>query len=158
VSLGLILYRASPTTLPWIIALLFLVAQAVDAVAAPLAGYVYDKIGRKILYLAFAMSIVPSILVFLSGTGYIIASTVSFGVVFGMQESIYRAAVADLTPMEMRGSAYGVFHTLYGVGLLAGGAVFGFLIDNNLVQVAIPYTIVAQAVAVVLLRRAIRKS
>ncbi|MFH1821209.1 MAG: MFS transporter [Methanobacteriota archaeon] len=158
ISIGLILYRASPNTLPWMVALLYLAAQAVDAVAAPLAGYFYDKIGRKLLYIPFALSIVPSTLIFLSGMEYIIASALFFGVIFGMHESVYRAAVADLTPMEMRGSAYGVFHTIYGFGFLIGGAAFGFFIDNNLTYAAISYSAVAQVLAVILLHKTLKKS
>lgn len=153
VSVGLILYQVSPAVLPWVVSLIYLATQAVDAVSAPLAGYLYDSIGRKLLYLPFALSILPSTLIFLGGTEYIIASALLFGVIYGMHESIYRAAVADLTPIEMRGSAYGVFHTLYGLGFLIGGAAFGFFLENGFLHLAVPYTIAAQALAIFLLRK-----
>jgi MFS family permease len=73
-----------------------------------------------------------------------------------MHESIYRAAVADMTPAEVRGSAYGVFHTLYGLGFLIGGAVFGFFLDNNLLYFAISYAILTQALAIFLLHETLK--
>ena len=156
VSIALILYRASPAALPWVVSLLYLTTQAVDAISAPIAGYLYDSVGRKLLYLPFALSILPSILIFFGGLEYVVASALLFGVIYGMHESIYRAAVADMTPTGVRGSAYGVFHTLYGFGFLVGGAVFGFFLDNNLVYIAIPYVVSTQMLAIFLLRKTLK--
>lgn len=158
VSIALILYRASPGALPWAISILYLATQAVDAVTAPVAGYIYDSIGRKLLYLPFALSILPSTLIFLDGTGFAILSALLFGVIFGMHESIYRAAVADMTSPEIRGSAYGIFHTFYGFGFLIGGGVFGFLLDQNLFHFALPYVIIVQALAIFFLHKTLKKS
>lgn len=153
VSIALILYRASPAALPWVVSLLYLTTQAVDAASAPIAGYLYDSVGRKILYFPFALSILPSILIFFGGLECVVASAILFGVIYGMHESIYRAAVADMTPAGVRGSAYGVFHTLYGFGFLVGGAAFGFFLDNSLTYIAIPYVVLTQALAIFLLRK-----
>lgn len=158
VSIGLILYRASPETLPWLVALVYLLAQAVDAATAPLAGYLYDRMGRKLLYFPFALSVLPSALVFIPGLEFIVLSVVLFGVIFGMHESVYRAAVADLTPMELRGSAYGVFHTFYGFGFLVSGAIFGLLLDNDLALLAVLFSILVQISAMILLRKTLSGS
>jgi len=158
VSIALILYRASPAVLPWAVSLLYLATQAVDAVAAPIAGYVYDSVGRKLLYLPFALSILPSILIFLGGIEYTIASALLFGIIFGMHESIYRAAVADITSAKIRGSAYGIFHTFYGLGFLIGGFAFGFFLDNDLFYLALPYTLITQALAAFFLHKTLIKS
>ena len=158
VSIALILYRASPGALPWAISILYLATQAVDAVTAPVAGYIYDSVGRKLLYLPFALSILPSTLIFLEGMEYAILSALLFGVIFGMHESIYRAAVADMTSAEIRGSAYGIFHTFYGFGFLIGGGVFGFFLDHNLFHLALPYIIISQALAIFFLHKTLKKS
>jgi len=156
VSIALILYRASPSALPWAVSLLYLVTQAVDAISAPIAGYIYDSVGRRLLYFPFVLSVIPSTLIFLGGLECVVASAILFGAIFGMHESIYRAAVADMTPAEVRGSAYGVFHTLYGLGFLIGGAVFGFFLDNNLLYFAISYAILTQALAIFLLHETLK--
>jgi MFS family permease len=156
VSIGLILYRAYDFgALAWVVAILYLVTQAVDAASAPLAGHAYDTIGRKVLYLPFVLSILPSTLIFFSGLEFVVISAILFGIIFGMHESIYRAAVADLTDPEVRGSAYGVFHTIYGLGLMIGASVFGLFLDRGLVYIAVPYVILTQALAVSLLRKTI---
>jgi MFS family permease len=41
-----------------------------------------------------------------------------------------RAAIADLIPIARRGSAYGIFNTVYGLSFLVGSAVMGFLYDK----------------------------
>jgi MFS family permease len=45
----------------------------------------------------------------------------------GMQETVLRAAVADFTPAERRGFAYGIFNTVYGAAWFAGSLAIGVL-------------------------------
>jgi len=52
-----------------------------------------------------------------------------WGVVLWVQEAIMRAAIADLTTIERRGFAYGIFNTAYGAGWGLGGAVMGLLYE-----------------------------
>ncbi len=40
-----------------------------------------------------------------------------------------KAGVADLTPLKLRATGYGIFNTMNGIGLLASGAVMGLLYD-----------------------------
>ncbi len=156
---SLILYKASillsATGQQWIVPILYLVIQAVDAPIAVVSGYFYDKHGLKTLSLPFLLSIAPSLIASLQPSllSLIIAST-CFGIVLGMQESIYRAAVSDLVEVNIRGSAYGVFNTAYGLGMLLGGLAYGFFTDTGLTifEVAF-YSISLQLVALLLLRK-----
>lgn len=156
---SLILYKASillsATGQQWIVPILYLVIQAVDAPIAVVSGYFYDKHGLKILSLPFLLSIAPSLIASLQPSllSLIIAST-CFGIVLGMQESIYRAAVSDLVEVNIRGSAYGVLNTAYGLGMLLGGLAYGFFTDTGLTifEVAF-YPISLQLVALLLLRK-----
>lgn len=163
IPVSLILYKASVllsvTDQQWIVPILYLIVQAVDAPIAIAAGYFYDKHGLKTLVLPFLLSIAPSILASLqpSLVSLTIAS-VFFGIVLGMQESIYRAAVSDLVMVDVRGTAYGIFNTFYGLGLLLGGLVYGFFTDIGLMIIIVAiYSISLQAVALILLRKAIKK-
>jgi len=54
------------------------------------------------------------------------------GVVIGAQESIYRAAVADLAGVRRIGTAYGLFGLGIGIGSAAAGLGFGWLMDLGL--------------------------
>jgi MFS family permease len=133
ITYALILYKASTILQPtqqWIVPLIYLLIQGVDAPSAFIAGYAYDKFGVKVLVVPFTLSLFPSLLTIL-GTGLtpIIAAAAVFGLVLGMQESIYRAAVSELTPISSRGTAYGVFNTAYGLGFLISGSVYGLLME-----------------------------
>lgn len=161
IPVSLILYKASillsVTGQQWIVPILYLIVQAVDAPIAVVSGYFYDKHGLKILMLPFLLSIVPSILAsFQPSLFSLTIASVFFGMVLGMQESIYRAAVSDLVTVDIRGTAYGVFNTSYGLGLLLGGLVYGFFTDINLMIIIVAaYSISLQAAALLLLRKAV---
>ncbi|MEM3048684.1 MAG: MFS transporter, partial [Candidatus Bathyarchaeia archaeon] len=77
------------------------------------------------------------------------------GVVLGLQETIQRAAVADLTSVEVRGSAYGIFNAAYGLAWLAGGSLVGILYDLNFTLI-IFYSVLLQVVASLLIASLIK--
>jgi MFS family permease len=141
IPVALILYKASVILQPehqqWMVPLIYLLIQGVDASVALFSGYAYDKFGIKVLTLPFILSLFPPLFTMINSelSGLIIAS-VFFGIVLGMQESIYRAAVSEFTPISSRGTAYGIFNTAYGVGFLISGGIYGLLMDFN-----VPFTI-----------------
>ena len=165
VHISIILYSATMLTPVWMVSILYLVLQGVDAFIAPISGHFYDKYGKNVLSIPFLLSIVPSVFVFFGTFESIIVAVVFFGTVLGMQESIYRAAITDLTSVKKRGIAYGIFNTAYGGGFLVSGAIFGWLLDNIAILPSftllghilyIPafiYTIVLQAIALGLLSK-----
>lgn len=155
----LILYKASiilHSTGQWIVPLIYTVIQGVDAPSALLSGYSYDKFKIKVLALPFALSIIPSIIALANADLLmLIIAAVFFGLILGMQESIYRAAVSEFAPISSRGTAYGIFNTVYGVGMLASGAVYGLMatLRPPFILVVL-YVIVTQAAAVIMLLKA----
>lgn len=158
VTAPLILYRASFFFLAWMVPLIYLLIQAIDALAAILSGYFYDRYGIKILILPFLLSIIPSLLVFGNSLATIVLAAIVFGIIFGAQESIYRAAVADLVNVKARGRAYGLFNTSYGISMLLSGAIFGFFLDNKGMElVATIYIFLIQAIAILLLKFVIER-
>ncbi len=151
----------------WLVPLLYLFVQGIDAVSAPISGAAYDKHGIKVLLVPFFLSVLPTLfisLVFIdiisiSPIYLILLATGLFGVILGMQESIYRAAVADLTGISKRGTGYGIFNTVYGLGFLVSGVVMGFFLDmaagdSIYMLYAIIYSVVMQAIAIILLKLA----
>ncbi|MEM3055231.1 MAG: MFS transporter [Candidatus Bathyarchaeia archaeon] len=158
----LILYKASTilrSTEQWIVPLIYTGIQAVDAPSALLSGYSYDRFKLKILVLPFVLSVIPPILTLANADlPMLVIAAVFFGLVLGMQESIYRAAVSDFAPISSRGTAYGVFNTAYGVGMLAGGTVYGLIAElkPSLIFVA-SYVFATQALAVLLLLKSFSK-
>lgn len=129
----LILYKASEILQPtqqWIVPLIYVLIQGVDAPMALIAGYAYDKFGIGFLVMPFLLSLFPPLLTMVGAElSTLIAAAIVFGLVLGTQESIYRAAVSELTPISSRGTAYGIFNTAYGVGFLISGALYGLLME-----------------------------
>jgi MFS family permease len=157
IPVALILYKGSsilqPSGQQWIVPLLYVVVQLVDAPMALASGILFDRLGVKVLAAPFALSVLPAFLVTYGGLIGVVSACIVYGLVLGMQESIYRAAIADLVPMSKRGTAYGIFNTALGVGTLAGGAVFGYFIDQGFAGVImLGFAVVMQAGALVALR------
>jgi MFS family permease len=139
----------------WLVPFLYVIVQLVDAPMALVSGYIYDKIGVKFLVVPFALSVLPLVFSSLIGLPGVILACIAYGLVLGMQESIYRAAVTDMVPLGRRGSAYGFFNVILGVGTFIAGAAFGYMLDNSISPLfMLGFVIVAQAVAVILLLNA----
>ncbi|MBS7615731.1 MFS transporter [Candidatus Bathyarchaeota archaeon] len=159
----LILYKAAiilPLNQQWIVPLIYTLIQGVDAPTALLAGYSYDKFKIRVLALPFILSVFPPLFAMVNAdlTALIVAA-VFFGLVLGMQESVYRAAVSEFAPISSRGTAYGIFNTVYGVGMLASGIIYGLMATLNPPYVVVVlYALATQAVAVFLLLNAHSKA
>ena len=118
----------SPGGLP----LLYAAAMGVDAGAALVFGWLYDRWGMKALALSALLTAPFSALIFLlPGGGALYAGAALWGVGMGAQESILKAAVATLVPKERRSSGYGSFQTAFGVCLFAGVWLMGCLYDRS---------------------------
>jgi len=120
-------FELTRTVLPDAIPVFFSVAMGVDALVALWAGRLFDRTGMKALAVIPLLSLPIAPLVFSRGFGLALAGVVLWGAVMGVQETIMRAAIADLAPAERRGFAYGVFNTAYGLAWFAGSAVMGLL-------------------------------
>ncbi|MEM3731271.1 MAG: MFS transporter [Candidatus Bathyarchaeia archaeon] len=154
----IILIKASEILKPvggeWLVPVIYLLIQGVDAPTALAAGFAYDKFGIKVLVAPFLLSLIPSLIVMGYGVELqtIVFAAAIFGLVLGMHESIYRAAVSRFAPDFMRGTAYGIFNIAYGVGLLVGGAVYGVMADYKLPFPIIAfYAFLTQIIALLLL-------
>jgi MFS family permease len=107
----------------------FAIAMAADALCALGMGRLYDRAGLSVLILIPLANIPIASLAFSLGYQGALAAAVLWGVSMGGQETILRAALADLTSIRKRGMAYGIFNTLYGGSWFAGSIVFGLLYD-----------------------------
>ena len=110
------------------IPILFALAMGVDALAALLVGRVYDRV--RLLSLVFIPSLILPIapLAFLRGDQHlVITAMLLWGAVMGVQETVMRAAVGEMSPLSRRGFTYGVFAALYGASWLFGNTVMGIL-------------------------------
>lgn len=113
---------------PALIPVLFGVAMGADALAAVVAGRFYDRVGLKVLY-ALPLLTLPTLpLLFLNAHPlWIWIGAVLWGAALGVQESTVRAGVATLTPENLRGTAYGLFDTVFGAAWFVGSVMLGAL-------------------------------
>jgi len=138
------------------IPLIYAIAMGVDALAALLVGKTYDKVGLISLLAVPFLTLPIPFLVFSHSYSLVLIGIVLWGVVMGIQETIMRAAIADLTPMERRGFAYGIFHTAYGAGWFLGGALMGLLCELS-INYLILFAVVMELISIplfLLVRRA----
>jgi MFS family permease len=133
---ALILYRASQLADigiidRWFIPLLYAGIQLIDAPSALFSGFIYDKIGLLTLIVPFIISFFIAPITFIPSNSLliIIISAMLYGIVLGTQESIYRAAIADIVPQNIRGTAYGIMNAALGIGILIAGLIYGYLLD-----------------------------
>jgi hypothetical protein len=135
IPVALILFTGSsilqPLSQAWMVPLLYVAVQVVDAPMALVSGHLFDKLDIKLLALPFVLAVLPVLFVSPGGLAGVVVACVMFGLVLGMQESIYRAAVCEFIRLGKRGTAYGVFNTILGLGTLASGVVFGFFIESG---------------------------
>lgn len=129
------------------IAVFYAIAMAVDGVAALLLGRLFDRFGLVVLVGATVLSSLFAPLAFAGGFAAALAAAVLWGIGMGAQESIMRAAVADMTPQARRGTAFGLFNMLFGVAWFAGSALMGWLYDVS-IPVLIIFSVAFQLTAI----------
>jgi MFS family permease len=121
-------------------------------VAALVLGRLFDAWGLRVLTLVPVLSCLVAPLAFSRSPALVIVGVVLWGIGMGAQESIVRAAIAAMIPADRRGTAYGVFNSVYGVVWFAGSAVMGLLYDIS-VPALIMLSLVCQLLAIPVLLR-----
>ena len=125
-------FQKTEVVSPEWIAILYSVAMAVDGIAALCFGYLYDRIGLNVVMLGAVLSALFAPFVFFGGFWGVLFGTVLWGIGLASQESVLRAAVADMTPADRRGTAYGIFNAAFGIAWFAGSALLGILYDTSI--------------------------
>ncbi len=141
--------KASTVSGDWI-PVFYAVAMGVDAVSALLFGRFFDRRGIPILIIAVLLSVSFAPLVFLGSFYPSLIGMALWGVGMGAQESIMRAAIAGMVPLNKRATAYGIFNTGYGVFWFTGSALMGIFYDLSL-SFLIAFSMAAQLASVPLL-------
>ncbi|OPX59517.1 MAG: Major Facilitator Superfamily protein [Methanobacterium sp. PtaB.Bin024] len=141
-------FQRAEVVSPVMVPIFYSVAMGVDALAALIFGRLFDKIGMGALIIAVISSAFFAPLVFWGDFNMVLLGMGLWGVGMGAQESIMRAAVAEMSPTNIRGSAYGVFSTIYGISWFIGSFTLGILYDFSL-TLMVMFSIFAQVLAVI---------
>lgn len=138
--------KVSLTSDNWI-PVFYAIAMGVDALAALLFGRLFDRKGVPVLVFAvLASSLFPPLL-FSGGFYPALLGIILWGMGMGAQESIMRAGIAEMIPVNKRGSAYGVFNAGYGLFWFLGSAIMGMFYDISIPGL-IAFSVITQLVSV----------
>lgn len=129
-----------------VIPTLYAVAMALDGLFALIIGKYYDKKGFKALMFVPILSIGLVILGFSKNMYLAVVSVMLWGIVMSIHETILKAAIADITTKDVRGRAYGIFYTIYGISMLIGSVVMGYLYEISILSIIV-FAVVCQVIA-----------
>ena len=139
--------------------ILYAVAMAVDAFVAIFIGKGYDRLKRQLGHKTsgvLILLIVPVLTAFVPlltlshSVGMLWVGMALMGVVLGAHETVMRSAIADITPFSKRGIGFGIFNTVYGLSLLLGSLLMGWLYDLEQQPIIVAMTIGSEGVAIAL--------
>jgi MFS family permease len=116
---------------------LYALAMAASCIAALALGRAFDRSGMKVLIPAVAIAAFAAPLAFLGGPLLVFVGVALWGVGMAAQESVMRAIVGTMAAPRRRATAFGIFHTIFGVAWFGGSTLLGFLYDQSPLLVSI---------------------
>jgi MFS family permease len=90
-------------------------------------GIISDRIGRKKVIVAgwFVYALVYAGFGLADQYWHAWALFAVYGIYFGLTEGVEKALVADFAPVHLRGSSFGLYHLIVGLGALPASLLFG---------------------------------
>ncbi len=134
------------------IPVVYAVAQAAAGISGFYFGRWFDRVGVWAIVTGIVFDIAAPALVLLGGFGAAVAGMILWGAGLGATQPLFRAAIGDMVSAARRGSAYGIFNTVYGLLWFAGSAVVGALYGVSLTG-AVLFSIAAQLAGLLLFAR-----
>jgi len=131
-SEAFLVLRAQSVGLPiMLVPAVMVLMNAVYAVAAYPAGILSDKVDRlTILALGLVLLIAADVVLALApGVVGVAIGVALWGLHMGFTQGLLATLVADTAPLELRGTAYGMFNLIGGGAMLAASVIAGVLWD-----------------------------
>lgn len=142
---------------PIFIPISYAIAMGLNALSAPLLGRFYDRKGFAVLIVVTIFSCFFAPLVFLGNSSMAFIGVALWSIGVSAHESLMRAIVANMVPINKRSSAYGVFNTGYGIFWFLGSFLMGVLYDISIPALVI-FSMLIQLIAVPLLWFVLKKT
>jgi MFS family permease len=111
------------------IAILWALFHVVKMGASAAGGRLSDVTGRKPVILAgwFYYALIYAAFAFVSERSALIGVFLAYGIYYGLSEPVEKAYVADLAPVNLRGTAFGYYNLMVGLGALPASLLFGWV-------------------------------
>lgn len=111
------------------IVLLWSAFHVVKMTAAVIGGRLSDSWGRKpVILLGWAYySVIYACFASITGHDTLIVVFLAYGVYYGLAEPVEKAFVADLAPSSLRGTAFGYYNLMAGLGAAPASVLFGWV-------------------------------
>jgi MFS family permease len=125
--------RAREVGLPiTLVPLVMIAMNLVYALASAPAGGLSDRVDRRFVLSGGLVSLICADLVLarFGSIGGALAGAGLWGLHMGLTQGLFAAMVADTAPQNLRGTAFGLFNLVAGVGLLFASLLAGFLWEN----------------------------
>jgi MFS family permease len=92
-------------------------------------GILSDRIGRKRVIVAgwVVYALVYAAFGLANRHWHAWALFAIYGIYFGLTEGVEKALVADFAPAHLRGSSFGLYHLIVGIGALPASLLFGLV-------------------------------
>jgi MFS family permease len=122
--------QSSGLAVMWVPAVL-VVMNVVYAAAAYPAGVLSDRTNRvSVLMLGLLLLIAADLVLALApGIGGVFIGIALWGLHMGFTQGLLATLVADNAPVELRGTAFGMFHLVTGIAMLAASVIAGAMWD-----------------------------
>jgi MFS transporter, FSR family, fosmidomycin resistance protein len=117
---------------PWALGLAMMSLQLCGFIAAPIAGGLSDKVGRRsIMMSSMAMTaVVLAFMIFAGGTQMFVFLVALLGFFLFAIRAVLQAWTLDATPKNMGGSAIGLLFGIQAIGTASGPYICGILADH----------------------------
>jgi MFS family permease len=111
------------------IAVLWAFFHVVKMAASALGGRLSDSWGRKPVILSgwFYYAVIYACFALVNERNSLIAVFLAYGIYYGLSEPVEKAFIADLAPKSLRGTAFGYYNLMVGLGALPASLLFGWV-------------------------------
>ncbi len=115
------------------ISIWFAVAMAVGAIAAPLLGRCFDRLGKPVIAIAIALTSLATPLAFLGRGAAAQAGAALWGVGIAVQDALLLALIAGVLSQRRRATSFGHYDLIFGAAWFAGSVACGILLDRSII-------------------------
>ena len=127
------------------------------ALAAAAGGVLADRLARSdVMFISWGMNALLYLaLSLVNGAPWLWAATLAYGAFSGLSEGAERAAIGDLAKVEERGTAFGWYNMMLGIGAIPAGLAFGWIWARHGASAAWIWAAIISALSALLLRQVV---